>query len=198
MKPIQETPRELSSSDEFMQELAKALTEAEPMGDKVMFVVTTLHRAEVDQGQTNLAMYVNNEEGISTNVSLTTDQVMELLDLMSSQPGANLPAFGLLQIKNAWMSVYNGECGDVPQSQELADWIDKGAAYQGLVSQLSVEVTPVAQFDVNLMVAAEYYLDTREEERAILKERGIDHIHEPSLVNHQEHLFTINVVSIKP
>lgn len=196
MQQITETPSELPSVEEFMKRFSEALTEAGPMGDTLKFVITTLHRTDVDEAATNLALYVNTEEGISSTLRLTTDQVLELMDVMIQQPDANLPSFGIRKIKEVLMSIYDGECDEVVQSEELAKYIDLRTSYQGLMTEVIITLTPVSRFRVTLAVSAEYFLDTREEEDKLLREKGIDHIHQAQVVNHSEQILLLSAESI--
>lgn len=191
-----QTPVELPTAEQFMERFVEAVGEAGPLGDQLKFVITTIHRSDVDSALSNLALYVNTEEGISTTLTLTTDQVMELMDVMLTQPGAKMPKFGVEKIKQALMSVYDGECPDVEQSEEIAENVDRRSAYQGVSTEVVISLSPISQYELVLNVSAEYFLDTQEEERELLRQKGIDHIHEPRVVNHRELLFTMSTCSM--
>lgn len=191
------TLTELSSTDEFMARLAEALAEAPAMHDSVTFSVTTLHRDMEDSASTCLALYVNEDDGVCITSKLTTDQVLELIDVIALNPEAKLPQFGVRVLKNELMAVFNGECDPGEQSFEVAKYINDQAAYQGVLTEVIMSLEPISKYSITLNVDAEYFLDTTEADRAVLRERDIDHIHEPTVQNHRERIVTLGVVSME-
>lgn len=190
------TPAEAPSAEAFMERFVEAVGEAGPLGDDLKFVITTIHRSDVDHGTSNLALYVNSEEGISTTLKLSTDQVLELMDVMILQEDARMPKLAVKRIKQELMEIYDGECDHAEQAEEIAENIDRRSAFQGLLTEVTISLTPISKYELTLRVSAEYYLDTQEDEREVLRQRGIDHIFEPRVVNHAELLFVMSTVSM--
>lgn len=196
IKPIYQTT-ELSSREEFMEKFAQACGEKDLMGDEVTVTINTVHRQDVDAAASTLALRVNDQEQFCTALTLKTDQIIEICDVLLTDTNVKVPSFATRQFQTILYSIYSAECDDIATSLEIAEAIDPQSAYQGLSSEIIIECGIDQEIYVTLNVYAEYYLDTTKAELELLKEKGLVHLHSPSDPNHRALLFSFHTGTIQ-